>query len=589
MLLAKPGELVTREELRRSLWTKDTFVDFENGLNAAINRLRETLSDTARKPRFIETAPRRGYRFVADVRFGGASEASTTAVRAEQPSGASKTAAVTIPRRGRWTIAAAIVAALFVVSIVLGKWRSHGSAAPPPIHSLAVLPLQNLSGDPAQEYFADGMTEALITALGQVPGLRVISRTSVMAYKGKIVPISQIARELKVDAVVEGSVERSGKRVRITSQLIYVPTDSHLWAGSYQGDLTDVLALEDDVARAVALRIEDRLTGPGSGIRRNAPQVNAKAYEAYLQSRFFIDDERNTQSAVRSVRYAQQAITLDPKFALGFAGLSQSYASLSYLQGGLPAELMPKARAAAEKAIQLDPSLAAAHTALGAVLLTYDYDWPRAESELRRGVALGPSDPETHAWYAEYLLARGRVDQALAEMRRAQALDPLSMLEARDLGRGLYYARRYDQAIVQLKRAAELSPQYSVIDNWIGWAYQQKGDEKEAIAAFIAQSAANRSSPAELATMRKAAATGGLRGFARTVLKLADRSPSYFDPYLRAQLYASLGDKDDTFAWLEQAYQQRSIWLIWIAVDPAMDSLRADARYRELLGRMKLL
>lgn len=588
MLLARPGEIVSREELRRSLWTDDTFVDFESGLNAAINRLRETLSDTARKPRFIETVPRRGYRFMAGVRFADTPEPSTAIAQAERAFPEPETN-VAKPR-GHWKrpVVAAVLAALMAAVMLLAWWPGHKDRKPVGIHSLAVLPLQNLSGDPAQEYFADGMTEALITALGQVQGLRVISRTSVMAYKDRTVPLAQIARELGVDAVVEGSVERAGNRVRITSQLIYVPDDSHLWAGSYEGDRSDVLALEDDVARAIALRIEDRLTAPSEGTLKIPPRVNPEAYEAYLQSRFFIENERNRQSAAESVRYAKQAISLDPKFALGYAGLAESYASLSYLGGGLAADLMPKARAAAEKAIQLDPSLAAAHTALGAVLLTYDYDWPRAESEFRGAIALGPNDCDTHAWYAEYFLARGKVDQALAEMRRAQALDPLSMLEARDLGRGLYYARRYDEAIAQLERAARLNPQYAVIDNWIGWAYQQKGDERNAIAALVAHSAADGSTPAQLSAMRKGASKGGLRGLERTVLKLADRSPSYFDPYLRAQLYASLGDRDSTFAWLEQAYQQRSLWLIWIAVDPAMDSLRGDPRYRDLVRRMKL-
>jgi TolB-like protein/DNA-binding winged helix-turn-helix (wHTH) protein/Tfp pilus assembly protein PilF len=588
LLLERPGELVTREELRRSLWSDDTFVDFENGLNAVVNRLRETLSDTAKKPRFIETSPRRGYRFIAEVRLAGAPETMPAAAPTHEAPAAGERRP---PRRAlprRWLAGGAAVLAL--LGLAIAGWRAAEGrrAKPPAIHSLAVLPLENLSADPAQSYFADGMTEALITALGQIDAVRVISRTSVMVYQGKRVPLAQIGRDLKVDAVVEGSVAREGSRVRVTAQLIYVPTDSHIWAANYEREGTDVLALEDEVARAIAAQVRARLTPQEERLLASSPQVNARAYEAYLQSRFLIENERTAEAGSRSVEYAREALSLDPNFALGYAGLAQSYASLSYLGGGAPVDLMPKAQAAAEKAVQLDPALDAAHTALGGVLLTYEYDWERAGNELRRAVALAPNDSDAHRWYGNYLLALGRFDSAIAEMRRAQELDPLSMWTSRDVGRALYFARRYDEAIAQLRKARELSPDHAVVDNWIGWAYEQKGMGREALRALLADAVEQGASPGEMALLRKAAATAGVRGYTRAMLYIRRRSPSATDPYRTARLYARLGDRAQAFEWLDAAYDQRSVWLTWVAVDPGVDPLRSDPRFQDLLRRMQL-
>jgi TolB-like protein/DNA-binding winged helix-turn-helix (wHTH) protein len=395
LLLENPGELVTREELRRHLWAADTFVDFDHSVNTAINKLRDALGDSAENPRFIETLPRHGYRFIGAVDSG-----------AEVRNGRESAMPPVRRERRRWLAVGAVAAivvfgALFALNVGGLRGRllssvgaSHGVPLPK-IESIAVLPFENLSGDPQQEYFADGMTEELITELGKIGGLRVISRTSVMRYKGTKKPLPEIGRELNVDAIVEGTVRNSGGRVRITTNLLYAPTDRHLWAATYERDLRDVLSLQDEVARAVAGQIRIKVT-PQENARLAATRpINPEAHRLCLLGRFYWN-KRNEEGLKKANEQFQRAIEVDPTYAPAYAGLADSYLQLA--NNGLrpPNETMPKAKAAAQKALEIDPSLAQAHTSLAEVYKDYDWNWAASERDFQRAIQLNPNYATAH-------------------------------------------------------------------------------------------------------------------------------------------------------------------------------------------------
>ena len=423
LLLQRPGEVITREELRSELWQSETFVDFDNSLNTSINKLREALGESADNPRFIETLPRRGYRFLASV--SGIDGDARGYRNGEVGSGM---------RRFRWTVAlvsfAVIAAALFVLNIFRVRDRILGSTRIPPIQSLAVLPLTNLSGDPDQEYFSDGMTDALITDLAQMGSVKVISRTSIMRYKKTDKSLPEIARELNVGGIIEGTVQRSGDRVRITAQLIAGATDKHLWAQSYEREVNDVLALQDELARSIAGEIKARMTRQVQVRSGASHPVNPKAYEAYLRGLAYSKQPCDECEGI-SLEYFNRAIQIDPKWAPAYAQLARSY---HYMASGGKPEFFPKSKAAALKALELDEGLSEPHMSMGFILHNYDWDWSGSEREYKRALELNPNYSEAHHGYALLLMAAGRNKEAVAEIRRAEELDPLFLTVRLNVG-----------------------------------------------------------------------------------------------------------------------------------------------------------
>ena len=431
-LLENPGELVTREELHRRLWPADTYVNFEHGLNAAVKRLRRALNDSADNPRFVETLPRRGYRFLAPVR---ADPGEDIRIVEEIPPAKSDSASEEPPAGEKhhrvppqWLLDwKKLGIALLLVFAILTAWMLRPTnSRPPVIRSLAVLPLENLSHDPAQEYFADGMTDELITELGQISGLRVISRTSVMTYKGVRKSLPQIARELNVETVVEGTVLRSGDQVRITAQLIQAAADKQLWAQSYEGDVHQTLALQRQVGRAIAEEIHIELTSREREVLKSVKAVNPDAYEAYLKGRYFWN-KRTGDGLKKAIDYFSQAIEKDPGYAQAYAGLADSYALMGDWEYGVlpPTEAFPKAKAAAAKALTLDNTLGEAHTSLAFVLDLFDWDWGAAEREYAQAVELSPSYATAHQWYTWHLIVLGRKRSDYGDGKSAESGSPV--------------------------------------------------------------------------------------------------------------------------------------------------------------------
>ena len=585
LLLESPGQLVTREELRAALWPEDTFLDFEDGLNHAIRRLREALADSPENPRFIQTIPRRGYRFIYPL-VGGAALAPHVE---PQPAG---------PTPRRWVIAC--VAGAIGLSLVLvfafnvaglrdRASRTVRALREPPlrIQSLAVLPLENLSRDPEQEYFADGMTEALITDLGKISALRVISRTSVMQYKVTKKPLPQIGRELNVDAVLEGTVARSGNRVRITANLLHAPTDRHLWAEAYESDLSDVLAMQDEVARAIANEVRIKLTPQEQRRLASARTVNPEAYELYLKGRYEWD-KRTKEGLSKGLEYFQQAINLAPNYALAHSGVADSYIVLGN-NGLVPSvDAYPKARAAALKALGLDENLAEPHASLARVLEDYDWDWLAAEREHQRAIELNPNYATAHHWRALGLALTGRDKEALAEIQLARKLDPLSMIINANIALVLYFGHQYDRAIVEARRALELEPNNAWAHGYLGLIYLQKGMHKESLAEFrTLQTSSLADSPAYALFAGARAAAGNHEEALKIVGQLKRQSKQgYISPSYIAKAYLALGDKDEALAWLQKGLDDHDGPMVSLKVDPELDPLRSDPRFQDLLRRM---
>ncbi|HXP09948.1 MAG TPA: tetratricopeptide repeat protein, partial [Acidobacteriaceae bacterium] len=473
VLLNRPGEVVTREELRSRVWPDDTFGDFDQAVNIAIAKLRSALGDSAESPRYIETVPKRGYRFIADVSFVDA-EGHMPADPVDQvgESGPPLQMTAAPQRRRSILMGVALVASLVIVSILL--FRSHRHT-PTPIRSLAVLPLENLSGDASQKYFSDGMTDQLITDLAQISALRVISRTSTMVYEGARKPLPEIARELHVDAVVEGTVLRAGDQVRITAQLIDASTDKHLWSQSYQGELKDTLALQDRVARAIADQIQINLTPGEQAALKSVKVVNPEAYESYLKGRFFWN-KRTAEGLRVALAYFNQAIEEDPKYAQAYSGLADTYALLGDWQYAVmtPGQAYPKAKAAALKAVELDSSLGEAHNSLAFVLEGFDWDLKAGGKEFERAIELNPGYATAHHWYAWHLGLLGRYDEAIAEMKKAESLDPLSLIINADLAELLVIAHSYDESVQQSHKTIEMDPNFAMAHNQLGQAYLQQ-------------------------------------------------------------------------------------------------------------------
>jgi TolB-like protein/DNA-binding winged helix-turn-helix (wHTH) protein/Tfp pilus assembly protein PilF len=591
LLASHPGQLVTREEIQKQVWSGDTFVDFEHSINKAIRQIRYALRDDADAPKFIETLPRRGYRFIAELT---APANAPEAVPPVQPSGVGVTDRDK-GRRGKplaWG-AALLVAVAALLMTFTGGWLSRfkGNAEPPPIRSLAVLPLENLSGDPSQDYFADGITEELTTDLAKITVLRVISHTSVMRYKDRKKSLPEIAAELRVDAVVEGAVLRSGERVRIEAQLIRASADEHMWAETYERDIGDILALEDEVAGDIAGKIRIKLAALDPNRVAGARSVRPEAYDQYLKGRYEWN-KRNPASLTRALELFQQAVAKDPTYAAGYAGLADTYAILGASGYDLlpTSEAMEKAKAAALKAIEIDDTLSEAHSSLAFVTYSYDWNWHEGEKEFKKALALNPSNATAHQWYSEYFCALGRWQQSIAEAEVAVGLDPNSLIIHENLARPYYYSHQFDKAIEYSKKTLEMDSRFAVSHLRLGRAFAAKGMYREAADEFQQFSDLTGGSTLATASLANVRARAGDR---KTALRLASElnaltAQKHVPAYQFAIVNAGTGSADEAIKRLEDAYRERADFLLYLKNEPLFDGLRADNRFQDIERRIGL-
>ena len=577
-LLEKPGELITREELRSRLWPDEVFVDFDHSLNAAVNKLRESLCDPKDDVRFIETLPKRGYRFIGRIEVGDQPPPHQAVAIPIEPTAPPLTKGLNGPPITRkYAVAIVILLAGLLTGLYLYSRRGHppSSSVVPPIQSVAVLPLVNLTGNPDQEYFVDGMTEVLTTELGKLNTLRVISRTSAMRYKQTKKSVPEIASELNVDAVVEGAVQRSGERVSITAQLVYAPGDRHLWAQSYEHDLRDVLSMQREVAEQIAHEVQAKIVPHDS--RPIAHKVDPEAFKNYLLGRYAWEN-RSKESLFRALTYFQRAIDKDPNFALAYAGEAEAYIPLVG-QGLVPLpEYLEKATVAANKALALDDSLAEAHNALGAVFLN-QYRWQDSEREYKRAIELNPNYATAHLWYGFLLEALGQHSASLAERKLAHELDPLNFTASGAVGNSYFYLGECDQAIAEYKRALESNPDFSWTREDLGEAYIAKRMYPEAIAELT--------KAGSLDNLGYAYGLSGNKVKAREILKkLNEKSKSqYVSPKSQALVLVGLGQNEEAISWLEKAERENAA-LHHLNVEPAFAPLRSNPRFQQLLQRM---
>ena len=605
LLLAENRQrLVTREEILRVIWGENVFVDADNSINTAVRKARQALKDDPENPRFLRTVPGKGYRFTAEVKSVTSTVspeelASVEQLPPESPTPLNDDPDVPSPSRNKW----AILTLIGVIAVVGAVLMLRSRPNPPPQPStrkamLAVLPFVNLSGNPGEDYLADGMTEELITQLGGLDPNRlgVIARTSSMQYKGAPKSAAQVAHELGVDYVLEGSVRWNDQRVRVTAQLIQASDQTHLWAADFDRDPGDVLRLQSDLALAISSKIELTLSPPVRARLTDAPPVNAAAHDAYLLGLHELD--LRTKSGVeRSIAEFQNAIALDPQYASAHAALARAYSLAPVVRAMPPIEAMPKARDAALRAIELDPGLASGHSTLGFVKAHYEFDWPSAEREYLRALALNPNDAYAHFFYSNsYLSPLGRHAQAIEEMRKAVAIDPFSAPVQAFLGRTYIWARKYDKALEQFQKVAEMFPGFAIDHERLAQLHAFMGRFDQAIAedtkARLLSGENEKSALAKEAKLRHAWTTQGAPGYWKTLVELsqtAENPPeAYNSPFGTAILYAQLGDKARALNALEQAYEQRSLAMTEINIEPAFDPIRGEPRFKALLQRVRL-
>jgi TolB-like protein/Flp pilus assembly protein TadD len=596
LLVQQRGELVSREQIVEKIWGKDVYLDTDNAINGAIRKIRQVLKDDPEQPRFIQTITGKGYRFIAPVIAPEAEAEPPVAVL--QSAGAEAFPRTSLPQRRRVVgLSLLLVMILAIVSVALYR-RSLGFRVPS--HSaertmLAVLPFENLTGDASQEYFSDGMTEEMITQLGSLdPDLMgVIARTSVMHYKHSQEPLPQIARELGVDYVLEGSVRRDADKLRITAQLIQMRDQTHLWARQYDRQATDVLVVQNEIAREISDEIQKALGEhrPIPPLPQPVPQpvLSPQAFEAYnlyLKGQYFWN-KRTKEGFEEAISCFQQAILKDPNDAQAYAGLAVTYALQGAYTGTPPAEFAPQARAAALHAVQLNDKLPEAHAALALIVQNHDYDWKTAEKEFKRAIELNPNYATGHHWYAEHLAWRGRFDEAFRESERARQLDPLSLIIASDYAAILFYSRQYDRAIAEFSAVREMDPRFARAA-LIYQVYMQKGMFAEAEAVIQGQRPSDERW--HLANMAYIYGRTGRHAEAeQNVRKLLDQNQRKpMDPIVIVTAYIGTGNNDQALAWLEHAYAEHSNGLTALKVDPVYDPLRGNPRFQNLLQRVGL-
>lgn len=592
LLLERRGQLVTRQEILDRIWGKNVYGDVDNSINTAVRKIRQVLHDNSASPRLLHTIPGKGYRFSVLIVDPQALPVSAAVVPLVKPP--STPAAQSKP----WPLLAAIAVALVAGAFIVRPYLMRRIVPPPGKAMIVVLPFQNLSGDPQQDYFADGMTEEMIAQLGSLDPhhLGVIARTSAMLYKGSRKDSAQIARELGVNLLLEGSVRRSNDRVRVTAQLIQASDQTHLWAGSYERDVSDILKLQSDVARGIADKIQLTLSQQVQESLAGTPSVDPAAYEDFLQGLQALN-LRTHAGFENAIAAFSRAVAKDPNYAEAYAGLARADMVAPIFGVSTPVEILPKAVEAATRAIALNDNLADAHTALAFSKSHLDYDWPTAEREYRRGLALNPGGAQVHFFYSNgYLSPFGRHDEAIAEMKTAAELDPYSPPIQSFLGRTYVWARRYDQALAQYQKANLLDPNFAVGHERLAHLYTYLGRFNDAIAE---ESMARALSGEDLQVvqsheeaLRKALTAHGEQGYWRTLLDFATVKPNppeaYDDAYGIAIIYARLGEKEKAIDSLESAYAERKIAMTEIGVEPAFDALRSDSRFHGLLRRVGL-
>jgi len=593
LLVERKGELVSREEIAERLWGKDVFLDVDHGINTAIRKVRAVLRDDPEKPRFVETVVGKGYRFAAPVTLGnGNSGPQVQLVSSLAQVGLSATAA-SHPKAGFLPFGVVLggiaLVALLTVAWVLHRRPRAQDTARPAIKALAVLPLENLSGDPAQDYFADGMTEELIGRLSMIHGLRVISRTSVMRFKNTHISAPEIARKLQVDVLVEGSVLREGNHVRISVQLIRGATDEHIWAEEYERQFRNILALQEEVAQAIAEKINATVSPPATLARTPAP--DPEAHEDYLKGRYYLN-QRTEDALNRSVACFQQAVAKDPGYAPAYSGLADAYALLGF-RGSAPSKgALSRAKAAALKAVALDDTLAGPHVSLAFIAETYEWDWAAAEREYQRALELNPDDSRAHHWYAGYLMYVGRWEEGIAQEKLARDLDPVSLPVNNALAGRLLVAGRVNEALEQVRKTLEMDPHFAPAHQTLGWAYLNQGKFEQALHEF--QQAVQLSGADDKDLMLDlgfAEATAGKRAEARKMLATFKRQHSrgVVPSAYVGILYGALGETNQAFAWLDKAEAERDPELTYLKVpNRRFAPLRHDPRFQLLVKRVGL-
>ena len=586
LLVENGGHLLTKDELMKRIWP-GTFVE-EVNLAQNISAIRRVLDDKNGGTRYIETVAKGGYRFTAETRKIVRESSSSGAVEVMERAVDARPASARILWKLISVLTVSGVAALVVwFASVIFRGHIFAKSAAVEIRSIAVLPLENLSKDSEQEYFVDGLTDELITDLSKVGQLQVISHTSVERYKGTKLPLPEIARQLGVDAVVEGRVMRSGDRLRITAQLIDARTDRHLWAESYDRYLIDVLGLQDEVARDIATKIRGRLTPQDQARLAKARPIDPETNENYLKGHYYYG-KLSVEGFKEGLKYYQQAVARDANYAPAYVGIAASYEGLGVWEQLPPREAALKARAALEKALALDDTLGEAHAILGHIHFLWDWDWVAAEREYKRALELGPPSSMTQIRYAIYLSAMGRHSEAVQEMREAHVLDPVSHVSNDILGFVYYLAHDFDRAIDQYQKTLALYPDSGNVHLYLGRCYEQKAMYREAFQEYQRMESLEGATAAELTTRRQAFAKSGMRGFWQIELEGAIRESRrrYFSSDYIAELYVNLGKEDHAIEFLEKAYQTRSHDVAFILVEPRFNSLHSDSRFQDLLRRM---
>lgn len=588
LLIERRGELVSREQIAERIWGKAAYLDTDNSINGAIRKIRQVLKDDPREPRCILTVAGKGYRFITPENENQRTDGpNLPAVVAKAKLAAEPEGRASSPW-ARWRMPGAIVV-VGVLVLSFGWWvrLSMRSAMASRKVMLAVLPFQNFSADSAEDYLSDGLTEETIAQLGRLDPahLGVIARTSVMYYKKSQAPLQQIARELGVEYVLEGSMRRTGDRVRITAQLIQMKDQTHLWAHEYDREMKDVLTLQGEIAAEVGDEIQLLLGGSktraGGGSRlRAAPD---EAFDLYLRGRYFWN-KRTAEGFQQGIHFFEQAVEKNPKYAPAYAGLADSYSLLGGYSGLAQIESMAKARAAAQRALELDDSLPEAHTALALIVQNYDHDWETSEKEFRRAIALNPSYATAHHWYAEHLMWLGRFDEAFTEIERARQLDPLSLIIATDHAVILYYSRQYDRAEQQFRAVREMDPTFARARMVLA-VYLQKGMLAEARKVNAQQPL---SSPWYWSLLACIESRAGRPAEAERALEglRALNTSQRVDPGTFVLAYAAMGQRNEAFGWMEKALEQHSNVMISLRVEPMFDALRDDPRFAVLLRRV---
>jgi len=586
MLLERPGGVVTREELRKKLWSDDTFVDFDQGLNRAINKIREALDDDAETPRFVETLPRRGYRFIAPVENGSnlvmEVQAPARTEEGVRPEPGLKSKEPTPPAPPKWTVSPRILVvigvglALAVTGALIHIHARRGRV----IDSVAILPFANPSADPNTASLCEGITESLILNLSRLPSLKVVSYSSVNRYKQPTDP--QVAgRELGVQAVLTGRVMQRADGLDIRMELVDVRDNTHLWGEQYEGKLADILMVQEEVSREITENLRLKLNGE--------EKKRVEAYRLYLKGRNYWN-KRTAEGLNQAIQYMQQAIAKDPNHALAYAALADSYNMLARYGALAPRQAFPKAEAAARKALALDDQLAEAHTSLAFVKHRFQWDWSGAETEFRRAIQLNPNYAPARQWYSSFLAAMGRTDESIAEAKQARRLGPLSLTANSHLGWVLYLAHQPRPAIEQYQMTLQLDPDFFVARRYLGLAYDQAGLHEQAVAELQKAVVLSGGSPLTRAELAFAYSMAGRKAEAQKLLEeLVELSKhEYVSPYLLATIHTGLGSKEQAFVWLEKATDDRDVELVYLKVDPRVDPLRSDPRFRDLLRRIGL-